>query len=243
MSRIMRVSWILMPGNCAVPTVIGSARRCKSGNSTWTFKDSAGLQSRLRIKSAGEGRFVGGWARGATAAILRDARAVDAVFDSIAFESPAAWPEERFASLVARVPRAWTRGSRFSNPTNATMQFKTPPLAVETGSATIHGFVTLAKEPVPAPGDLPAFSKMLRDRASDTVAVLNHQTWSAPAADTPAGYVDYLRTGNTLTSSRLRRWIAVKNGVGLVFSCESRADVFDRLDPWCRRAAATVRLE
>src|SRR6266481_3628828 len=32
MSRIMRVSWILMPGNFAVPTVIGSARRCKSGN-------------------------------------------------------------------------------------------------------------------------------------------------------------------------------------------------------------------
>ena len=41
MSRIMRVWWIGMPGNCAVPTVIGSARPRKSGNSTWTFNDCA----------------------------------------------------------------------------------------------------------------------------------------------------------------------------------------------------------
>src|SRR6476659_3803272 len=34
MSRIMRVSWILMPGNFADPTVMGNASRCKSGNST-----------------------------------------------------------------------------------------------------------------------------------------------------------------------------------------------------------------
>ena len=32
--RIMRVSWILMPGNFALPTVMGKARRCRSGKST-----------------------------------------------------------------------------------------------------------------------------------------------------------------------------------------------------------------
>ena len=224
-------------------TDLAGAPRPAGAGQEWTFKDSAGVPSRLRIKSTGDGRFVGGWARGAFAAMQRNAPALDALFDSIAFESPAAWPEERFASLVARVPRTWARGSRFSNATHATMQFKTLPLAVEKGSATIHGFVTLAKEPVPAPGDLAAFNKMLRDRASDTMAVLDHQTWGAPPADATAGYVDYLRTGNSLTASRMRRWITVRNGVGLVFSCESRADVFDRLDPWCRRAAATVRLE
>src|SRR4051794_726859 len=30
-----------MPGNLAVPTVIGSARRCRSGNSMWTFRHCA----------------------------------------------------------------------------------------------------------------------------------------------------------------------------------------------------------
>jgi len=30
-----------MPGNLAVPIVIGSARRCRSGNSTWTFRHCA----------------------------------------------------------------------------------------------------------------------------------------------------------------------------------------------------------
>src|SRR5437667_1703327 len=34
MSRIMRVSWILMPGNLAVPTGMDRASRCNSGNST-----------------------------------------------------------------------------------------------------------------------------------------------------------------------------------------------------------------
>ena len=42
--RIIRVSWILMPGYFAVPTVIGSAIRCRSGNSTWTFS-ALGLET------------------------------------------------------------------------------------------------------------------------------------------------------------------------------------------------------
>jgi hypothetical protein len=34
MRRIMRVSWILMPGNFAVSAVMGKARRCSRGKST-----------------------------------------------------------------------------------------------------------------------------------------------------------------------------------------------------------------
>ena len=209
----------------------------------WTFKDSSGVRSRLRVSPSAEGRFVGGWARGSETAMKSYGPALDALMNGIAWESPAAWPEERFASLRARIPVVWTRGSRLSNATNSTMQFKTLPLAVERGMATIHGFVTLAKEPVPPPGDLAAFNKFLKERASDTVAVLDHQPWRADATTVTEGYVDYLRSGNSMTSTRIRRWITVRNGVGLTFSCESRSDVFDRLDPWCRRVAGTVRLE
>lgn len=169
---------------------------------------------------------------------------VDALFSSLRIEDPTQWPEERFAGLIARVPPTWSRGSRLKSATQATMQFKSPPLFVEKGASTIHGFVTVSREPVPPPGDLDAFNKLVKARASDTVAVIEHHPWLAlEGVDRAPGYVDYMRSGTALTSTRIRRWITVKNGVGLTFSCEARADAFDRLDPWCRRLAYTVRLE
>ena len=223
---------------------ISGAAASNGSGQQWIFKDSAGVRSRLRITPSGDGRYVGGWARGPDAAMKLYSPLLDVLLDSVTLESYAAWPEERFASLVARVPAAWTRGSRLANATHATLQFKTPPLTVEKGALTIHGFATVAREPVPPPGDLAAYNKFVKERAYDTVAVLDHQPWDAGGGATPVpGYVDYLRSGNTLTSTRMRRWITVRNGVGLTFTCESRADVFDRLDPWCRRMARTVHLE
>jgi hypothetical protein len=216
----------------------------KTGGAAWTFKDAEGVPSRLRVVPAEGGRFFGAWARGSEAAMERYAGRLDVLMDSLRVENPAAWPEERFAGMAARAPQTWTRGSRLSNATNATMQFKSPPLFVEKATDTVHGFATLSKEPVPPPGDLEAFAKMVKGRDSDTVALLEHRPWPAAVGSTrPGGYVDYMRSGTPLTSTRIRRWITVTGGVGLVFACEARADAYDRLDPWCRRVAETVRLE
>lgn len=215
-----------------------------SGVSGWTFRDSSRVASRLQIGAAGPGRFFGVWVRGSDAAMKRYASRVDVLLGSLRVEDPTQWPEERFAGLIARVPSTWTRGSRLSSPTQATMQFKSLPLFVEKGASTIHGFVTVSREPVPPPGDLEAFNKLVKARASDTVALLEHHPWPAlEGVDRAPGYVDYMRSGTTLTSTRIRRWITVRNGVGLTLSCEARADAFERLDPWCRRMASTVRLE
>jgi hypothetical protein len=146
--------------------------------------------------------------------------------------------------MAVRAAPSWNRGSRLSNATNASMQFKSPALAVEKGTATIHAFVTLSKEPVPAPGDLDAYDRMVRTRAAETVARLDRTRWPAIAGlDRPEGYVDYLRSGTPVSSTRIKRWIAVRNGVGLTLICEARSDAFDRAEPWCRRMAATVRFE
>lgn len=214
-----------------------------SGATTWTFTDPAGVNSKLRLGPAGEGRFFGAWARGSAAAMKRYQERVDVLLDSLRFENAAAWPEERFSGLTARVPPAWTRGSRLSNATHATMQFKSPPLGVDKGTDTIHGFITLAREPVPAPGDLEAFSKAIKARASGTFATLQHGVWPEVKGLRPEGYVDYLRSGTPVSATRIKRWIAVRNGVGLSFTCEARADAYDQLDPWCRRMADTVRFE
>jgi len=216
----------------------------REGAVTWTFKDQAGVSSRLRVAPAGPGRFIGAWARGSDAAMKRYQERIDVLMASLRLENTSDWPEERLAGMAVRAASSWTRGSRLSNATNASMQFKSPPLFVDKGTDTIHGFVTLTKEPVPPPGDLEAFFKMVRSRASDTVARLDHAEWApTPGIDRPAGYADYLRSGTPLTSTRIRRWITVKNGVGLTFTCEARADAFERLDPWCRRMAPTVRFE
>ena len=221
-----------------------AATPASDGVANWTFKDSSGVLSRLRIAGAGDGRFFGAWVRGSESAMKRYSGPVDRLLSSLRVEDAARWPEERFAGMVAKAPPGWTRGSRLSNSSNATMQFKSPPLSVEKGTATIHGFATLSKEPVPSPGDIEAFSKMVKTRASDTVAILDHRPWLAlSGVDRAEGYMDYMRSGNAMTATRIRRWISVRNGVGLTFSCEARADAFDRLDPWCRRMAYTVGLE
>ena len=226
-----------LTGGTAVVTTRGAQA------SHWSFKDSSGVASRLRLSPTSGGRFFGAWVRGSEAALTRYATRIDAVLESLRVEDPTHWPEEKFAGMVARAPQAWTRGSRLSSAQSATMQFKSLPLFVERGSA-IHGFVTLSKEPVPPPGDLEAFNKIVRARASDTVAVMEHHPWLAlEGVNRADGYVTYMRSGTTLTSTRIRRWITVRNGVGLTFSCEARADAFDRLDPWCRQMAYTVHLE
>ena len=233
------VSEAYLAGGSGVSKVAGS-----SGVSDWSFRDSSGVSSRLRLASARDGRFFGAWVRGSEAAMKRYAASIDSLLASLQVEDGSGWPEERFAGMVAHAPSTWTRGSRLSNRTNASMQFKSLPLAVEKGTATIHGFVTLSKEPVPAPGQLETFDKLVKERASDTMALLEHRPWpAAPNLGRPEGYVDYLRSGTTLTSTRVRRFITVKNGVGVMFFCEARADAFDRLDPWCRRMAETVHLE
>jgi hypothetical protein len=215
-----------------------------SNASTWGFKDSSGVRSRLQLAPAGTGRFFGAWVRGSDAAMKRYQSRIDVLLASLRVEDPTQWPEEKFAGLIARVPPTWDRGSRLSSSTNATMQFKSLPLFVEKGASTIHGFVTVSREPVPPPGDLETFNKLVKARASDTVALLEHHPWLAlEGVDRTAGYVDYMRSGTALTSTRIRRWITVKNGMGLTLSCEARADAFDRLDPWCRRLAYTVRLD
>ena len=215
-----------------------------SNSSTWRFRDSSGVSSRLQIAPAGADRFFGAWVRGSDAAMKRYSSRIDVLLASLRVEDPTQWPEEKFAGLIARVPPTWDRGSRLSSSTNATMQFKSLPLFVEKGASTIHGFVTVSREPVPPPGDLEAFNKFVKARASDTVALLEHHPWLAlEGVERAAGYVDYMRSGTALTSTRIRRWITVKNGMGLTLSCEARADAFDRLDPWCRRMAYTVRLE
>jgi len=222
-----------------------TARPDGPGNaSRWTFRDSSRVSSRLQIAPAGAGRFFGAWVRGSDRAMEHYASRIDVLLASLRVEDPTQWPEERFAGLVARVPSTWTRGSRLLSPTNATMQFKSLPLFVEKGTSAIHGFVAVSREPVPPPGDLETFNKLVKARASDTVALLEHHPWLAlEGIDRAQGYVDYMRSGTALTSTRIRRWITVKNGVGLTLSCEARADAFDRLDPWCRRMAYTVRLE
>ena len=214
------------------------------GAITWNFKDQAGVSSRLRVAPAAAGLFIGGWARGSDGAMKRYEGRIDSLLASLRVENAAQWPEERFAGLAVRAAPSWTRGSRLSNATNASLQFKSAPLFVDKGTDTIHGFVTLTKEPVPPPGDLEAFYKMVKGRASDTVARLDHADWpTTPGLDRPAGYADYLRSGTPLTSTRIRRWITVRRGVGLTFPCEARADAFERLDPWCRKMAPTVRFE
>ncbi len=211
---------------------------------TWRFKDSSGVSSRLQLASAGTARFFGAWVRGSDAAMQRYSSRIDVLLSSLRVEDPTQWPEEKFVGLIARVPPTWDRGSRLRSATNATMQFKSLPLFVEKGTSTIHGFVTVSREPVPPPGDLEAFNKLVKARASDTVALLEHHPWlPLEGVDRAAGYVDYMRSGTALTSTRIRRWITVKNGMGLTLSCEARADAFVRLDPWCRRLAYTVRLE
>jgi hypothetical protein len=214
------------------------------GAKNWTFRDSSGVSSKLRLKQGRPGFFFGAWVRGSGTAMERYASRIETLLGSIRVEDPAHWPEERFAGMIGRAPSAWTRGSRLSSPTLATMQFKSLPLSVDKGTDTIHGFITLSKEPVPPPGDLEAYNKAVKTRVSDTVAVLEHKPWpSAPGLDRAEGLVDYMRSGNAMTSTRIRRWITVKNGVGLMLSCEARADAYDRLDPWCRRMAGTVRLD
>lgn len=216
----------------------------RNGAITWTFKDEAGISSKLRVSPAGEGRFMGAWARGSAEAMKRYEGRIDALMTSLRVESPAEWPEERFAGMAVRAAPSWTRGSRLSNATNASMQFRSPALLVDKGTDTIHGFVTLTKEPVPPPGDLEAFFKAVKGRASDTVIRLDHAPWPPTAGlNRPQGYADYLRSGTPVSSTRIRRFITVKNGVGLTFTCEARADAFDRVDPWCRLMAATVRFE
>lgn len=216
----------------------------RQGDVTWTFKDQAGVSSKLRVAPTGDGRFIGAWARGSDAAMKRYQGRVDVLLASLRVEDVATWPEEHFAGMAVRAAPSWTRGSRLSNATNASMQFKSPTLFVDKGTDTIHGFVTLTKEPVPAPGDLETFYKMVRSRTSDTAVRLDHGAWDpTPGLDRPEGYADYLRSGTPLTSTRIRRFIAVKNGVGLTFTCEARADAFERLDSWCRRMAPTVRFE
>jgi len=214
------------------------------GAVNWSFKDQAGVSSRLRVAPTGDGRFIGAWARGSDAAMKRYAGRIDVLMTSLRVEDPSRWPEERFAGMAVRAASSWTRGSRLSNATNASMQFKSPTLFVDKGTDTIHGFVTLTKEPVPAPGDLEAFYRMVKSRASDTVVRLDHAEWAAtPGLNRPEGYADYLRSGTPLSSTRVRRFITAKNGVGLTFTCEARADAFERLDSWCRRMAPTVRFE
>lgn len=214
------------------------------GAQTWTFKDPTGVASRLWLTSTSDRRFFGAWVRGSDSAMQRYGPGIGSVLASLRVEDVSQWSEERFAGMVARAPTSWTHGSRLSNRTNAAMQFKSPPLAVEKGTSTVHGFASLSKEPIPPPGDLEAFRTLLAERVSDTVALLEHRPWLAVAGiDRAEGRVDLMRSGNTMTSTRIRRWITVKNGVGLTFTCEARADVFDRLDPWCRRMAYTVSLE
>ncbi len=216
----------------------------RNGAITWTFKDEAGISSKLRVSPAGEGRFMGAWARGSAEAMKRYEGRIDALMTSLRVENPAEWPEERFAGMAVRAAPSWTRGSRLSNATNASMQFRSPALLVDKGTDTIHGFVTLTKEPVPPPSDLEAFFKAVKGRASDTVIRLDHAAWPpTPGLNRPEGYADYLRSGTPVSSTRIRRFITVKNGVGLTFTCEARADAFDRVDPWCRLMAATVRFE
>ena len=216
----------------------------RGGATTWTFKDQAGVSSRLLVAPSSEGRFFGAWTRGSEAAMKRYEGRIDNLMASLRVETPSEWPDEKFAGMAVKAAPSWSRGSRLSNATNASMQFKSPALFVEKGTATIHGFVTLTKEPVPPPGDLEAYSTMVRNRASDTMARLDRSAWTpTPGLDRPEGYADYLRSGTPVSSTRIRRWITAKNGVGLTFTCEARSDAFERLDPWCRRMAATVRFE
>ena len=216
-----------------------------SGTScAWSFNDSTGRPSRLLVASAGQGLFFGAWVRGSAAAMKRHEAHIDRLLAALKVESTQDWPEEIFAGLVIRAPKDWTRGSRLSNQASATMRFKSQPLSVEKGSDTTHGFITVSKEPVPPPGDLDTFNQLLKARGQDIVVVLEHHPWPGdPSGSRPAGYIDYLRSGNTLTSTRTRRFLSVRDGVALTLSCESRADVFDRLDPWCRRMAPTAHLQ
>ncbi len=215
-----------------------------SGTSEWSFRDSSDAPSRLWIRSAGNGRFFGAWARGSESAINQYSGQLDSLFASLSLQRVEDWKEERFGDMVARVPADWARGTRLSNATNAMMQFRSPPLAVDKGTETIHGFVTLSREPVPDQGDLEALNRVLKDRVSDTVVLLEHRPWTPSGPDSGAkGYADYLRSGTTLSATRSRRWITVSSGMGLIFSCEARADAFDRLEPWCLRLVTTVRLD
>ena len=237
------------PDEAAEPYLAGASGIRKepaspAGSNEWSFRDPQGVLSRLRTKAARDGRYFGAWARGSDAAMELYARRLDALFASLSFESPADWPLESFAGMVLRAPATWSRGSRLSNATHATMQFKSLPLAVDKETETIHGFVTLSKEPVPPPGDLDAFYRHLRERASDTVVVVAHEPWAPPGAPPGfSGYADQMRSGTSLSATRSRRWITVENRVGLVLACEARADAFDRLAPWCVRMADTLRLE
>jgi hypothetical protein len=218
-----------------------SAKAVTGGAMEWSFKDSSGLPSRLRVIPVGDGRFTGAWARGPEKAMKEYSSAVDSILISLTVEKPSTWPEERFAGMIVRVPASWTKGSRLSSATNASMQLKSPPLATEKANATIHGFATLSKEPAT---DLASFAKMLRERETDIAVRTDRVDWpEVPGVNRPAGFRDLLRSGNSLTSTRIRRWISVRNGVGLIFSCEAKSDAFDLLDPWCERMSATVRFE
>jgi hypothetical protein len=224
------------PDDLATPYLAGGTNVLRTPDSTgvqWTFMDPAGAESRLVLRSSA-GKTFGGWIRGS----FPDARAstLERVIRSLDAALPASWPEETYGSTSARIPADWTRRSRMTNHLGSSMQFRSPPLGLDRGATTVHGFLTVSTEPVPSPGDAEAFYKLIKDRLSDTIVLLRHERWRT------TGWADLARSGTTVSQTRVRRWIDAAHSRGLIVTCESRADVFDRLEPWCVRIADTAAL-
>lgn len=223
------------PDAVAAPYLAGARNLVGSRDGewfVWTFLDPAGVESRLALRGD-QKRVFGAWVRGG----FNDDRSatLDRVVRSIDAAIPDSWPEESYGSVAVRVPRDWTRRSRMTNALGSSMQFRSPPFALDRGATTVHGFLTVSTEPVPAPGDADAFYKAVRDRLTDTIVLLRHEKWRT-------GWADLARSGTTVSETRVRRWIDARDGRGLMVTCESRADVFDRLEPWCVRIAGTALL-
>ena len=172
------------------------------------------------------------YAQGETKPYEENAAIIEDMFASFAVDRPASWALHQGDGYSLRLPPGWRESRHFSGAGKTMLQWTSPAVGAEKNQ-TLHASLTLSIEPTTL--DLPKYWKAQRDQQGDSFALLGHGEWRG-------GLIDSMRIETPVATSRVKRFLRIKDGKAYVLALDVREDAFSRVSKWYDQIATTLTL-
>jgi len=197
---------------------------------TWFFRSEDGEESSRLMLTPVEGKLYGLYVRGEARTVEAYRQAIDAMWEGFSIEEPRFFVayERPEMGLYLKHPRSWERTAFLGNRGQSMfVAFRSPPLLLESGGATIHATLEVNVNAVAEGTTLEGFYGERADLQGENYRLISHELIRDGEAISDLYFVE------TQLAEYLERTIYfIRRGRSYIFKFNAQRRIYRQIESW-----------